>query len=219
MPFDFNPNTKLPGGGRTYRIKDAFLAKYRNRRSRYTRDRIDDARAMFFTLFADNRLLVYQAHDEAEKLKMMADHAYYQVVTTANKSLHSTATSTDTSTDKTLNKGSTKNATGQLTGSKDAVQMDNEILDNSLESIDVNKIPDIFDKNHRQVSQGISRGEVVEDYTVENSIEGNRSNTTDARGDTLMTQKNLALNQFKAHSLLVRRLRTEFLECFSVMFW
>lgn len=150
---------------------------------------------------------------------MIADHDYYEVVTTADKNLHSTLTSTDTTMDRTLNKGSTKTATGQLTGSKDAVQMDEEILEENLEAIDVSKIPDVFDKNHRQVSQGISRGDVIEDYTVENSIQGNRSNTTDARGGTLMKQKNAALNQFRAHSAIVRRLRTEFLECFSIMFW
>lgn len=219
MPFDFNPNTKLPGGGRTYRIKDGFLAKYRTRTSRYTKDRVDDAKSAFFTIFADNRLIVYQAHDEVEKMKMISEHEYYEVVTSSDKVLSTNANTTDNNTDTATNKSDRHMASGQISGSLDTVQMEAEALEADLEHVDVDKISDIFDKNHRQINQGISRDKALETVTVSSTSEGNKSVSTTGRGNTLMKQRNMAANQIRAHSVVLRRLRTEFLECFSVMFW
>lgn len=152
-------------------------------------------------------------------MKMISEHEYYDMVTTSDKALSSSVQTNDTTRDNATNKSDRNMSSGQISGSLDTVQMDAEALEADLEHVDVEKIADVFDNNHRQINQGISRDKAMETVTVSTVTEGNKNVSSTGRGNTIMKQRNMAANQIRAHSVVLRRLRTEFLECFSVMFY
>lgn len=219
-PFDWVPNEHLPSDNvkKTIRLKDFFLAKYRERLCIYPKERIDDIRVEFHMIFADNQIIIYQAHGEAEKLKKMAEAVYYNHEQIGDKTVTTSNTGTDSSTDSTTNKGTKKMSSGQLGGQVDAVQLGSDLLDPALQTVDVSKLTTTFDKNVRQYSQAVNVDEAIDDFLVTNVYSDNSSSTSKGSQHSLLTHRNQALNEIKAHSLVVRRLREEFLQLFDVLF-
>lgn len=217
--FDWCPNDKLPHAQRkTYRLKDLFLAKYRNKICRYTEDRIDDCRTEFHMIFADNRIHALQAIGEIKSLKIMADADMYDSHNRVDRSVNMTNTNNNDDSATSVNKGTVKNKVGALAGTVDAVQL-GTVLKEDQRVVDVDQLPQKFDENVRQYNQSTSLGEDITDVTV--------TDTVTARGTTTMvgTQTNRtwqgiqALNEIRAHSLQLRRIREEMVQCFNVLFY
>lgn len=201
-----------------FRIKDLFIETYRRKICIYNQDEVEYARIKFHSIFADNRIYALQAYNEDEKLKMMADYDHYFMGIIGTRDLSSKTHSTDSTEDGTKNIRKVTGKTGQLTGSVDAIQL-GSVLDESERVIDTDKLPDFFDRNVRGYNQGVNVDDTQEDTSV--TTTGNTTSDVDVTGSQrTQSRKGVdAVNQFRAHSLNVRRLREEFVQCFNVMFW
>lgn len=217
-PFDWNPNERLPRAQqKVYRIKQLFIDTYRKKICKYNKDEIDYARVRFHTIFADNRIYALQAHDETNKLKMMADADQYFVVTLGDRNTNSRTLSNDLTNETSTSKGKVGAKAGQLTGSVDAIQL-GSVLDETERVIDTNKLPDFFDRNVRGYNQGVNVNDSFEDSTSTSNVTGNSDvNVTGATASKVKRGVD-AMNQFRAYNLNVKRLREEFVQCFNVMF-
>lgn len=203
---------------RTYRIKDLFLAKYRNKICRYTEDRLEDCRVEFHMIFADNRLHAMQAIREASSLKIMSDADMYYMHNDTSRNVDMTTTNNTNDTNTSVNRGTVKNKQGFLAGSVDAVQLA-EVLDETQRVVDVNKLPEFFDRNVRQYNQNAGVNDEIRDVTVTDSIIGSGTSIMHGQQNNKMTQGIQALNEIRAHSLQLRRIREEFVQCFNVLFY
>lgn len=203
---------------RVYRIKDLFIDTYRKKISRYRVDEIEYARVRFHSIFADNRLYVFQAFDETKKLKMIADGDHYYITTLGDRNVVSRTQTKDTSNDTSTNTSKSTGKSGQLVGSVDAIQL-GSVLDADERVIDTNKLPDFFDQNVRGYNQGVNVNDGTDTSTASNS--GTSTSDVNITGNQATHGKKGvdAMNQYRAHSMVVRRLREEFVQCFNVMFW
>lgn len=175
--FDWCPNDKLPHAQRkTYRIKDLFLAKYRNKICRYTADRLEDCRVEFHMIFADNRIHALQAIGEIKSLKIMADADMYDSHNRMERDVNMTNTNNNDDTSTSTNKGSVTNKTGALAGTVDAVQL-GTILDATQRIVDTNKLIGNFDENVRQYNQNAGASEDITDVTVTDNVTVRGTNT------------------------------------------
>lgn len=219
VPFDVVPNKHLPQNQRkTYRIKDFFKASYRNRICIYWDSEIELCRAKFHQIFFDNLIHMIQVSDEETKLKMMADHDHYDFTNRSDRTVNTTNIDNNSSNATTTNKTKASDGTGNLLGSVDAIQM-GSVLGEDVRVIDTKKLPHYFDKNIRQYTQTVNIGESITDVTVMDN--GTSSGTYTTNGTQTIKSRNgvEALNQVRAHSLQVRRLREEFIQCFNVLFF
>lgn len=219
VPFDWCPNTKLPNDTRrTYRIKDLFKVRFRNKICRYLENEVDLCRTDFHFIFRYNILHALQAADEISKLKMMADHDHYDNVSRLDKDLNTTTNTSDNSTNTINNSNKGTNKTGGLTGSVDAIQL-GSVLKNNMLDVDTEQLPNKVDRNIRQYTQAVN---VTNDIT-EGKVEdiGNSSGSIRVTGNQLNINRQgiEALNQVRAHSLQVRRIHEEFIQCFNVLFY
>lgn len=159
-----------------------------------------------------------QAADEINKLKMMADHDHYDSVNSNTREVDSNTESRDGSDNTTTNSSKGLNKAGSLTGSVDAIQLGTLLKDNLLD-VDTEQLPNRVDRNIRQYTQGVTVTNDMTDVTVEDRGNSTGNVHTIGRQSTKTRQGIEALNQYRAHSLQVRRVHEEFIQCFNVLFY
>lgn len=169
-------------------------------------------------IFADNRLHAMQAIREASSLKIMSDADMYYMHNDTSRNVDMTTTNNTNDTNTSVNRGTVKNKQGFLAGSVDAVQLA-EVLDETQRVVDVNKLPEFFDRNVRQYNQNAGVNDEIRDVTVTDNIIGSGTSIMHGQQNNKMTQGIQALNEIRAHSLQLRRIREEFVQCFNVLFY
>lgn len=218
VPFDCNPNPKLPHAQqRVYRIKDFFIATYFRKICRYYIEERDHCKAKFVEIFFDNLIHIMQVAGEENKFKMMADHEHYDSVNTGERGVDSTVNNTDGSNMTSTNKSKGLNKAGSLTGSVDAIQL-GSVLKSNLIDVDTEQLPNKVDKNIRQYTQGVNIVNDLTEVIVEDVGTGSSTTRTTGKTTNRIRQGIEALNQYRAHSLETRKLREEFVQRFNVLF-
>lgn len=219
VPFDVNPNPKLPHAQqRVYRIKDFFIVAYRNSICKFREDEEDMCRIKFFEIFFDNLIHVMQVDNEEAKLKMMADYEHYESTMNSDRNLNSNTHTTDGSNNTTTNKTTGLGRSGSLQGTVDAIAM-GSVNKSDLITIDTQQLPHVIDKNIRHYTQSVNISDDVTNVTVEDVGTGSTSTRAEGTQNVKTRQGIEALNQFRAHSVQVRRMREEMVQCFNVLFW
>lgn len=217
--FDWCPNEKLPHDQRkTYRIKDLFISTYRKKICQYTVDELEDCRAHFHMIFADNRIYAIQAKNEISSLKIMADGEMYDKVDTMKRTVDVDNSNNNDDITASVNRGTVKNKQGALAGTVDAVQL-GDILDETQRVVNIDKLPDFFDRNVRQYNQNAGVNDEITDVTVTDTITVRGTSRMHGEQTNTFSQGNRAINEIRAHSLELRRLRAGFVECFNVLFY
>lgn len=179
---------------------------------------MEDCRVEFHMIFADNRLHAMQAIREASSLKIMADGDMYDMHNQVSRSVDMTTTNNTNDTNTSVNRGTVKNKQGALAGAVDAIQL-GSVLDETQRIIDVNKLPEFFDRNVRQYNQNAGINDEIRDVTVTDNITGSGTSVMHGQQTNKMMQGIQALNEIRAHSLQLRRIREEFVQCFNVLFY
>lgn len=169
-------------------------------------------------IFADNRIHAMQAIREATSLKIMADADMYDRSTVNTRTVSMTNSNTNDDVTKSINQGTVKNKQGALSGTVDTVQV-GDILDESQRVIDINKLPEFFDRNVRQYNQNAGLNDEITDVTVTDTITVRGNSTMSGNQTNRIDQGIRAVNEIRAHSLQVRRIREEFIQCFNVLFY
>lgn len=172
----------------------------------------------FHMIFADNRIHALQAIGEIRSLKIMADGEMYDRHNRTDKTVNMTNTNNNDDTTTSVNKGKIENKIGGLSGTVDAVQL-GTVIDQSQRVIDIDKLPQQFDENVRQYNQSANVNNEITDVTVTDTMTIRGMNTMVGTQTNKTFQGIQAINEMRAHSLQVRRIREEFIQCFNVLFY